>query len=162
MKEMTRHPVYGEIIYNESYWTGKKTLTVNGVQAKAVSKKEFLIGEKRAVLKGSHLTGATLQIDSEILQISPKPKWYEIVLAVIPFLFITTWGNNSTLCSIFPIIGGAIGGALGGAGAIISLLLMKKAKNVAAKVLIGIAATAVAVFIAFVFAVIYLAFLFLI
>ena len=162
MKEMTRHCVYGEIIYSESYWTGKKTLTVNGVQAKAVSKKEFLIGEKRAILNGSHLTGATLQIDGETLQLSPKPKWYEVILAVIPFLFIITWGNNSTLCSIFPIIGGAIGGALGGAGAISSLLLMKKVKNVAAKVLIGIAATAVAVFVAFVFAVIYLAFLFLI
>ena len=160
MKETLKHPVYGEIIYNESYWTGKKTLTVNGVQAKAVSKKEFLIGEKRAVLKGSHLTGASLQIDSDILQISPKHKWYEIVLAVIPFLFITTWGNNSALCSIFPLIGGAIGGALGGAGAIFSLLLMKKARKAAVKLLIGIAVTVAAVFVAFVFAVIYLLLLF--
>ena len=161
MKETMKHPVYGEITYNESYWTGKKVLTVNGVKAKAISKKEFVIGEKKAVLNGSALTGVSLVVDGETLQLSPKPKWYEVVLAILPFLFITTWGNNSTLCSIFPIIGGAIGGALGGAGAIVSLLLMRKAKNVFAKILIGLAATLVAAFIAFIFAVIYLAILFL-
>ena len=38
MKEIVNHPIYGEIIYNENIWTGKRTLTVNGVNAQAVSK----------------------------------------------------------------------------------------------------------------------------
>ena len=160
MKVTFIHPVYGEVLYCESYWTGKKTLVFNGVAAEAVSKKEFVIGDRCAILNGSALTGVTLQIDGETLQLFPKPKWYEILLAVIPFIFITTWGNNSVLCSILPIIGGAIGGALGGAGTIVSLLLMRKAKKVISKILIGIAATLVTVFIAFLIAVIYLAFLF--
>ena len=125
MKEIVQHSIYGEIVYNESFWTGKKALTINGVDAKPISKKEYMVNEKRAILKGSFLTGSTLLIEGETIQLSPKAKWYEIILAIIPFLFLLTWGNSASLCSIFPVVGGAIGGALGGVGAVISLFLMK-------------------------------------
>ena len=41
MKMTVNHPTYGEIVYAEGFWLGKKTLTVNGVEAAAVSKREF-------------------------------------------------------------------------------------------------------------------------
>ena len=152
MKEFVQHPIYGEIVYNESFWTGKKTLTINGVCAQPVSKKEFTVEGKKVVIIGSSLMGLKLQIDNDIVEVSPKPKWYEIVFAVLPLVFLLTWGNSIALCSIFPVVGGAIGGALGGIGSITSLLLMKNAKSLLTKLLIGIGTFVGTVLIAFVLA----------
>ena len=57
MKEIVQHPIYGEIVYNESFWTGKKTLTINGVCAQPVSKKKFTVEGKKVVIIGSSLMG---------------------------------------------------------------------------------------------------------
>ena len=51
MTVLTQHQSYGEIIYKESFWTGKKSLTINGVDAQPVSKKEFVLEEKRIIIK---------------------------------------------------------------------------------------------------------------
>ena len=158
MKEIVQHSIYGEIVYNESFWTGKKALTINGVDAKPISKKEYMVNEKRAILKGSFLKGSTLLIEGETIQLSPKAKWYEIILAIIPFLFLLTWGNSASLCSIFPVVGGAIGGALGGVGAVISLFLMKTQKNPIVKTVVGIIVAVATILIAFVLALAILSF----
>ncbi|MBR2902039.1 MAG: hypothetical protein IKC38_02335 [Clostridia bacterium] len=149
MKEFVQHPIYGEIVYNESFLTGKKTLTINGVDAQPVSKNEFTVEGKKVVIVGSHLVGIKILINNVAIEVSPKPKWYEIVFAVLPLIFLLTWGNSVALCSIFPVVGGAIGGALGGIGSITSLFLMKNAKSLIAKLLIGIGAFVVTVLIAF-------------
>ena len=149
MKESILHPVYGEIVYTESSWSGKKSLTVNGVNAEKISKREYSFDGKRIILKGSNLTGISLLIEGDAVQLSPKATWYEIALAIIPFLFLMIWGNNPSLCAIFPVVGGAIGGALGGAAAFISLFCMRKQKSILFKLLIGVAVLAVTVLIAY-------------
>ena len=160
MKELVRHQVYGDIVYEESFWTGKKTLTVNGTDAQHVSKKEFMIDGKKAIIKGSYLTGIYLCVEGDTIELSPKPKWYEIVIAILPLIFLLTWGNSVALCSIFPVVGGAIGGALGAIGAMMSLLLMKKSKSLMSKLLIGICACAVTILIAYALALALLAFVY--
>lgn len=157
MKELIQYPVYGEIVYNESFFTGKKTVTVNGVDAQPLSKKEYMINEKKALLKGNFFMGISLDIEGEIVQLSPKTKWYEIVFTILPFLFLMTWGNSASLCALFPVVGGALGGALGSVGAVISLFLMKTQKAPLAKVLIGTVVTAATIFVAFILAVLAIA-----
>ena len=152
MKEFVQHPIYGEIVYNESFWTGKKTLTINGVCAQPVSKKEFTVEGKKVVIIGSSLMGLKLQIDNDIIEVSPKPKWYEIVFAVLPLIFLLTWGNSTALCSIFPVVGGALGGGLGALGSMTSLFFMKKSKSPLFKILIGLGALVATILIAFVLA----------
>ena len=152
MKEFVQHPIYGEIVYNESIWTGKKTLTINGVNAKQVSKKEFTVEGKKVVIIGNSLIGVKVHIDNDTVEVSPKPKWYEIVFAVLPFIFLLTWGNSAVLCSVFPVVGGAIGGALGAIGSMTSLLFMKKSKSLLPKLLIGIGTFVGTVLIAFLLA----------
>ena len=51
MKEIVQHPLYGEIIYNENAWTGKKVLTVNGVDVSPVSKNEYTVNDKKRFSK---------------------------------------------------------------------------------------------------------------
>lgn len=138
MREFIHHPDYGEIVFCESFWTGKKKLSLNGVEAKRISKKEYTSNEKTMLLNGSTLTGATLSVDGKTIQLSPKPRWYEVALAVFPFLLVVVWGNNPNLYSVFPAAGGAIGGALGGIGSASALLLIKKSNTLLKKVLIGI------------------------
>lgn len=152
MQERVQHPVYGEVIYNENIWTGKKALIVNGQFVPAVSKKSFLINGQSAVIEGSYLGGAKLLINNETIEIVPKPKWYEIFLSVLPFVFLMVWGNNVALCAIFPVVGGAIGGALGGLGVVFSLLYMKKANALIYKILIGLGTFVATVLAAFVMA----------
>ncbi len=152
MKEFVQHPIYGEIVYNENFWTGKKTLTINGVCAQPVSKKEFTAEGRKFVIIGNSLMGVKIHIDNDIVEVSSKPKWYEIVFAVLPLIFLLTWGNSVALCSIFPVVGGAIGGALGAIGSMTSLLLMKKSKSLLTKLLIGIGAFVATVLIAFILA----------
>ena len=155
MVELINHPTLGEIVYMESFWIGRKTLRVNGEYAVAVSKKEFLINGERATVKGSYYTGISILYNGEAIEITPKPKWYEFVLALIPILFLLTWGNSPTLCAIFPVVGGALGGLLGATFGILSLALMKKTEKTAFKVLIGVGLAVLAILIACVLAIIF-------
>ena len=142
MRVVINHPTYGEIVYFESAWTGRRSIRVNGVLARALSKKEFMINGERAQVKGSLLTGVSLCIGDACITLTPKSKWYEIALAFIPFFFVMVWGNVPALCAIFPVVGGAIGGAITGAIGILSLFLMKKANAPVVKALIGLAMAA--------------------
>jgi hypothetical protein len=91
----------------------------------------------------------------EAITLVEASKWYELFLSVLSIVFVVIWGNSTTLCKIFPILGGAIGYRLGGgytytlvlggaAGAIcgvavvLSLIFMKKAKKPMNKILIGL------------------------
>ena len=146
MKEIINHPTYGQILYDQSFWTGKRKITVNGVVAPAISKKEFVIDGKRALIKGSYYTGIKMYIESDIIELSPKPKWYELVLALIPFILVLTWGNIPAAFLIFPIVGGAIGGGLSALCSLTYLFFMKRANKTINKILIGLAGMAATIF----------------
>jgi hypothetical protein len=152
MRKVVKHPVYGKIIYTEGAWTGKKELELPEHEVQRVSKRSFLIDGKSALLVGNFLTGLKLHIEGEAIEISTKPKWYEFVIAFLPFAFLITWGNSATLCSIFPVVGGAIGGALGGIGLIVSLLIMKKSVEPFYKVITGLGIFAATILAAFLLA----------
>lgn len=150
MKKIIQNEALGEIVYNESIWTGKKSLTVNGVEAKKITKKEYQAGDKKLIISGNYyFTGITLTVGDEIIEVSPKPKWYEFVFAILPLLFLLIWGNSYTLCDIFPVVGGAIGGFIGALFSIASLLLTKKTEKPLYKVLIGIGIFVANVLVAF-------------
>ena len=73
-----------------------------------------------------------------------KGKWYEYVLAVLPFLLVIIWGSSVQLCSIIPVLGGAIGGAISGGMGALSFNVMKKQNNPIMKIVIGVIFIAVA------------------
>ena len=51
-------------------------------------------------------------------------------------VLIIVWGNNVALCSIVPIVGGAIGGAISGVMGVLNLYAMRSVKNVGIKLAI--------------------------
>lgn len=138
MKESVNHPVYGQIVYEEGVWSGKKIITVGGRELKKINKNTFVFSEGEnpvmASLKGSWLVGATLRVGGEEIRLVSKPAWYEWILAFLPFVLVTVWGNSVPLCSIIPVAGGALGGALGGASCVACMCFFR-GKSVGCKLL---------------------------
>ena len=151
---------YGVITYEESFWSGKKIITINGAALQKMSKNEYILEEEeRRILvrvKGNYLSGAKLIIDDEEILVSPKILWYEWLLSVIPFVLVLTWGNSEKAVKIFPIIGGAIGGAIAGCFLAVSIVLMKMTKKPLFKVLIGLASCVVTILLLYLAAKIYI------
>ena len=140
MKASTHHVGYGEIEYNENFWTGKRELTVGGQKLTKKKKNVYTLnsadGDLDCRVKGSFLTGASLYIDQDVIQLSAPCKWYEICCSALICVFVLTWGNSPSLCKIFPIVGGAIGGGISGMTACMNLFLMRETKKVSFKLLI--------------------------
>lgn len=89
-------------------------------------------------LKGSYLSGVTLESNVIQVKLTPTVKWYEIVLSILPFILIMVWGNSVTLCTIIPVVGGAIGGAISGVAAVLNLFVIKGVNKVWLKILISV------------------------
>lgn len=144
MKETIQHEKYGEILYDENFWTGRKELSINGVQLKRISRKEFQMDNgTKATVKGSFLFGAKLAVENDTIQLTPTIKWYEITLCILPFLLVMIWGNVPALCEIIPVVGGAIGGFISALLSFVGLFFMRSVKPIWAKLLIALATLAV-------------------
>ena len=145
MKEVIQNEKYGEIVYEEGFWLGRKTITVNGTPLTRISKKEYQLPDGTpATIKGNFMQGACLVIGSDVIQLTPKIKWYEIALCLIPIILVVIWGSVPALVQIVPVVGGALGAFLSALCACAGLMFMKKVKAVWQKLLIALATTAVA------------------
>ena len=151
---------YGKIIYDESIWTGKKIITINGKQLTKLSKSNFsydIDGEEIVInLKGNLMTGSSIFIKSDCIQLVPKTMWWEYVLVFLPFIFIIVWSSIPATAEIFPLIGGFMGGAIAGVIAVVSMFLMKIVKKRIFKFLIGLGLGLTSIMICYMFAIIIL------
>ena len=157
MKVTVNVPEYGQIDFQESAWTGRKTLLQNGKECAKLGKNKFVLENgETAEVTGNFLRGAALYIHGKQHQLTPAAKWYEYILALLPFLFNIIWGNVVSLVLIFPIVGGAIGGGICGVCFVLSLVLMRKTSKWWAKILIGLAVFAASVLICYGIALLFL------
>ena len=140
MKATIHHDVYGDISYDESVWTGKKTITINGIVLVKQKKDVYLFDDGQTQtyvqVKGSLLTGVKVVFGSDAVQVLRAPAWYETACSVLIFMLVLVWGNTPALCAIVPIVGGAIGAAISGAMAVVNLMLMRSTKKIGIKLAI--------------------------
>lgn len=143
MKSVILTEKYGEIIFDENFWTGSKKVFVNGVQLKKMNKKTFVgeIGgvQTTAVITGGFLSGAIIDINGEKFRLTEPAKWYDYVLAFIWVPVYIVLSNTPAFYMIFPIVGGALGGAIAGIGAALAMYTIKPMKNIAVKIVISLA-----------------------
>ena len=140
MKATIHDETLGTIVYNENFFTGKKTLSINGKDLYKESKNLYAIinedgTRKFCSIKGNFIAGVRLSIDGTKIQVVKPIAWYEATLAILMFVFFMVWGSVPALCEIVPMVGGAIGGGISGLMAISSLIVMKLIKPVWAKIL---------------------------
>lgn len=157
MKVIINNEKYGTIEYNENFWTGKKEIYVDGKLFKKKTKDKYVYqtDEEELVvrIKGNYLSGVNLTIIDTYVEVIPKTTAIEYILAILPLIFVIVWGNSPYLCSIFPVVGGAIGGGIAGLVGALGILFMKKTKSLIGKILVGLIAFAIAVLICFIVAV---------
>ena len=141
MKTQINHATLGTITYEESFWTGKKSLSLNGKPLLKQGKRIFVNTadetSKFYTVSGNFIKGVTLLVDGMTIDIIPKSKWYESALSIMIFVLVLAWGNSPVLCSILPVVGGAIGGAIAGSLAMTNLVWIKRQKSIIAKILIS-------------------------
>ena len=140
MKIVIQHQRFGEIIYSENFWTGKKNISVGGYQLQKVNKTTYAVpgGPAEAVVyvKGNLFTGVSLSVMGEVVPVTPATQWYEYAMCVQMFLLVMIWSNVPALFNIIPIVGGAVGGAISGLFIVINIFLMKKTNSVLVKIAI--------------------------
>ncbi len=136
MKTVVQNEKYGEFVVDENVWTGKIKVFLNGKELAKVDRTRYLIEEKKYIdFTGNSIKGLYMTVDNQTTQVTAPAKWYEIALSVLIFVVILIWGNSLTLCSIVPVVGGAIGGGLSAMLAVVNLFVMRGIKNVALKLL---------------------------
>lgn len=154
MKVIINNEKYGTIEYNENFWTGKKEIYVDGKLFKKKTKDKYVYqtDEEELVvrIKGNYLSGVNLTIIDTYVEVIPKTTAIEYILAILPLIFVIVWGNSPYLCSIFPVVGGAIGGGIAGLVGALGILFMKKTNSLIRKILVGLIAFAIAVLICFI------------
>ena len=144
MKETLQHEKYGQIEYEENFWTGKKSLSINGEALVKLTKNSFQTASGEQInVKGNYLTGVSLAIGTDTVKLGQSLKWYEIVLSVLPFILIMVWGSSGNLCEIVPVVGGAVGGAVSGLFSVLNLIVIKGIKSIWLKILISVGILAV-------------------
>ena len=141
MKHTMVHPVYGQITYEENIISGKKSIFVNGKPLQKLDKKTFIWDdgpEKTLVkVKSAIPVYAALNLPDEQIWVVPNPLWYEWILSLLIPILVIAWGNSPALCSIFPIVGGALGGLIGGIGFILCMCLLR-GKKIGGKLLVAL------------------------
>lgn len=149
---------YGEIVYEESYWTGKRKVNVGGTEFKKINKKTFvgeINGERIGVaISGNYISGVFIDINGEKFRVTESAKWYDYLIAFIWLIPYFVWTNSPVLCAILPIVGGGLGGAVAGVFLATGLLLIKSNKNIAAKIGISFAFFAATILVNFLLAVV--------
>ena len=137
--------------YEESIWTGKKTLTVNGAVCRKVSKTKYAYwdGEQEhfITVNGNLMKGVTINMEEGEFVVEKKAAWYEYILSFFAALFIIVWGNSPALCEIFLVVGGAIGGAIGAVFGVLNLGWVRKTDKVWLKLLISLGTSVLAVLV---------------
>lgn len=132
-----RHDSYGEISYDENFWSGKKAVFIGGKELVKERKNVFLYdtGDRviRVTAKGSYWFGAHLEIEGNNVVISRKPTWYEILFSALIYGLMSAWGNSPYLCSIVPVVGGAVGGLIWGVMIVVNLWAMREMDSVPKK-----------------------------
>ncbi len=117
----------GLLTYDESFFSGKKVISIEGKEARKISKTKYVITktiqnetgdyvdkEIEIYLSGSVMSGVKIYIDDDSYQVLPKPIWFEIVIPILFAVITIIWGNVSSLVKILPLVGGAVGGLVTG------------------------------------------------
>ena len=140
MRLEKEHEVVGKIEYSESFWTGRRQVTVNGVVLNRINNKQFEKDDIKATVMGSMISGLVINVNGTYISMCNKSTPLEYILAFIPLVLIIIWGNSIKLCSIVPVVGGMLGGAISGGCGACALIFMKLQKNTIGKIVVALIA----------------------
>lgn len=131
-----------ELCFEEGFWTGKRTITYNGVLLKKVKRGiyEYKSGEitEQFEVKGNQLFGITIKMFGEVVEVARKATALEFAMMFLVFI----------PCILF----GAIGGFFGGGLAVITLTIIRRLDKWWLKLIVGLEFMALALLLSYIFA----------
>lgn len=128
-----------ELIYEEGFWTGKRTIVYDGETLTKVKRNIYINKAKdEFVIKGNQLVGVTITMLGKQVEVLRKLTWFEIALSVLVFV----------PCVLFGAIGGAFGGGLG----FTNVMLLRRIDKLYLKIIISLLMTGLAVLLSYIFA----------
>ena len=158
MKEIIQNEKYGTIEFSQGDFWGKNSISINGTELEKINNKQFKMEDGTLVnVVGGSFSGIKLQINDEAVQITNPGKWYEILIYILGFVVMIVWSNSVALCSIIPMIGGAIGGILYAIPAVFGYNLSVKQKNPVLKIVITTCAILIGLFLCIIAGVLFVA-----
>jgi len=130
-----------QIRYTESFWTGSKTLAVNGKEAQKVNRKTFRsFGEidmstgcqpsVEYVVKGNYIAGVKLETSTGGTIVLSKNTWYDWLFIVLAYVSIVLGAID------FGLLGGILSALLGSAVAFGVIAISRSKMSTVAKVLL--------------------------
>ena len=79
-----------ELCYEEGFWTGKKTITYNGVLLKKIKRNvyEYKDGEitEQFEVKGNQLFGITIKMFGQVVEVARKSSALELTMMFLVFI----------------------------------------------------------------------------
>ena len=131
-----------ELCFEEGFWTGKKTITYNGVLLKKIKRNvyEYKDGEitEQFEVKGNQLFGITIKMFGQVVEVARKSTALELTMMFLVFI----------PCILF----GAIGGFFGGGLAVITLTVIRRLEKWWLKLIVGLQFMAIALLLSYIFA----------
>ena len=131
-----------ELCFEEGFWTGKKTITYNGVLLKKIKRNvyEYKDGEitEQFEVKGNQLFGITIKMFGQVVEVARKSSALELTMMFLVFI----------PCILF----GAIGGFFGGGLAVITLTVIRRLEKWWLKLIVGLQFMAIALLLSYIFA----------
>lgn len=131
------------LIYQEGFWTGKRTISYDGTPLTKVKRNIYEYKKDEVAenfeIKGNQLVGVTINMFGNNVEVSRKLTWYEIVLSVLVFL----------PCILFGAVGGAVGGVLG----FTNVMVIRSINKIWGKIIVSIEFIAISLLLSYVLAV---------
>lgn len=130
-----------DLVYTESFWSGRRSLSYDGKELKRESNKKFVLETEKGntefqvsgnVFKGVNVSSSVFGSPVNVVR---KLTPLEYILAILVF--------------IPGVVFGAIGGAVGGVIACVNLYIMPKIETLWLKIVVAVEFCAVAGFAAF-------------
>ena len=121
--------------YTESFWTGKRNLSVDGEIAKKLDRRNFRINEKTYTIKGNFLSGVSLEVNGKRIPLAENT-WYDWILIILPIMNIVM----GVLCGA---IGGFLSALFGFVAAVVNAMILRSKLHIAVKILLCILTIAI-------------------
>lgn len=131
------------LIYQEGFWTGKRTISYDKTPLTKVKRNIFEYKTEETTenfeIKGNQLVGVTINMLGKDVEVSRKLTWYEIVLSILVFI----------PCILFGAVGGAVGGALG----FTNIMVIRSLDKTWVKIVVSVEFIAISLLLSYVLAV---------
>ena len=134
---------FKELTYEENFWTGKRTITYDGIPLQKIKRGlyefEYQGKTEKLIVKGTQLIGIKITLFGNTFQIERNITWYEFTLSILSFVacLVFIFLNHFKNAWLATLTGGIFGG-LGGGLFVTNLYLMKRIDKLYIKIILSI------------------------